>query len=130
MKTNENTIITQDVKALISQLGRDKIQIIMIQNVSTDSQNSNREKDTSNLWDIFRSLPEPRWENLKLALLDVLEKNIRSDSQRAAFSGLASRTLHGWRREKKKKEPLYLSGKGYIGDEIVVIEPPEEPKEG
>ena len=86
-------IISQDVKALIQSVGPNRCNIFMIQN------NSQTVGVGSNFWEIFKGLPEPRWNSLKMLLAKELRENIPVNKQRAIFSGISERTLKYWNEE-------------------------------
>ena len=91
-------IISQDVKALIQSVGPNRCNIFMIQN---NSQNLGEGKS---FWEIFKGLPEPRWNSLKILLAKELRKNISVNNQRAIFAGLSARTLKYWNEEVEAGE--------------------------
>jgi hypothetical protein len=61
--------------------------------------NESKEREALGFWDMFRELPEPRFDNLERIIFSQAVAHLPTDSQRASFIGLSRQTFSNWRKK-------------------------------
>jgi hypothetical protein len=93
-----------DQKALVQQvLGMNPGKNIVIINMA-NTINESKEDSKNTLWDIIRTLPEPRMETIKDMVYEAVTANVHGSTvMQASFLGVSIRTLSDWKKGNKEK---------------------------
>lgn len=103
--TEGKQIITQDVKALINSLGVGRVQINVIQNVTTGVAGAT--SGVADLYDMLAKIPGNRVDFIKDCLVDMVDKRFNSEDVRAHWLGISRRLLRTWRKERNARADPY-----------------------
>lgn len=97
--------ISQEMQAVIQQLGPGRVQINMIQVNRTGDQ-----VDAELIWKWLCSMHDNnRMETFEDFIIDVVDKYLSNDQARGAFLGIAGATFKAMRRRKENRTKKYYA---------------------